>query len=100
MNDREWLYLTGAIIALAVLWYAATHRGVPVGSAPSEVSGALPVGWQDPMLNVYNANPNAYLPPNNLDLTVQVANQLPSLLADKYMPLFGFVGIAQGAMFA
>jgi hypothetical protein len=100
MNDRDWLYLSGTVIALAVLWYAWSHRaGAAPPANPSEQIGALPVGWDDPMTSVYAANPAAYQPATPGSLTLNIANQSPSILDSQYMPLFGFVGIAQGAMF-
>lgn len=101
MNDRDWMYLSGTIIALAILWWAWKQRQAsqPTGANPAEASGALPVGWDSPMTNIYDANPNAYSPANPASLTINIANQSPSILDSAYMPLFGFVGIAQGAMF-
>ena len=94
-SGRDWFYAGGVVAALIVLWYFAHQK--PVAQAPGEE--AFPQAWDSPMVNVYNANPQAYLPPDDATLTITIGNQLPSMLSDQYIPLFGFVGIAQGQMF-
>lgn len=91
------MYLTGAAVTLIVLWWAAHHA--PPLAAPLPADSAFPQGWDSPMTNVYAANPGAFLPPTDETLTLIIQNQLPSMLSDQYIPLFGFVGIAQGQMF-
>lgn len=101
MKEHPYLYVFGAAIALLCLYEAWKHSaahpaGVTQALAPSEASGAFPIGWACPMNVVYCANPSAYAPPTAQQLTVNVACQTASQLANPYMPLFGFVGIAQG----
>jgi hypothetical protein len=97
MSDRDWMYVAGFGLALAVLWYAwRTANPPPLAQTAAQASGAFPEGWSDPMIGVYNANPQAFQPPTQQDLTVNVGDQAASMLTDAYMPLFGFVGVAQG----
>jgi hypothetical protein len=109
MSDRDWLYLSGVALTLGVLWYVATHRksntcaSSPVGYAlqanPSEASGTLPVAWCTPMNVVACAASCALAPATPADLTLNIENQGGNLLSCQYIPLFGFVGMAQGAEF-
>jgi hypothetical protein len=107
MSDKDWVYLCGAGLTLAVLWFFATGRnqgaggltGLQLTANPSEISGAFPINWSAPMTGVYNANPQAYSPPTNADLTLNIADQSASMLNSAYMPLFGFVGVAQQASY-
>jgi hypothetical protein len=97
MSDRDWMYLAGFGLTLAILfwaWERAHPASAPVTQA--QATGAFPEGWSDPMTNVYEANPQAFSPPTNTNLTVNVGDQAASMLSDAYMPLFGFVGVAQG----
>jgi hypothetical protein len=57
------------------------------------VPGAAPNQYiYDPVLAAYN--PGLGLQPSNID--VNIANQGMNYLSNKYIPLFGFVGMAQG----
>jgi hypothetical protein len=103
MRDRTYLYTAGLGIALIILYEAwkrsqaaSGAAGIPAALAPSEASGAFPIGWECPMNIIYCANPSAYAPATAQSLTVNVACQTAAQLANRDMPLFGFVGIAQG----
>jgi hypothetical protein len=98
MNDHDFRNLMLAVGAGALLWWlhrrklAATST---VAEAPSE-----PIVASDPINDVFQANPGAYTPQNLGTINVNIANQGFGMLANQYFPLFGFVGMAQGAQFA
>lgn len=94
---RETVYAIGAAVALGVLWYAYEHsRESQQPANAAQASGALPVDWMAPMGNVAGSNPQLFDPSN---LTLNVANQTPNYLTNTRIPLFGFVGMAQGQMY-
>jgi hypothetical protein len=102
-KDRVYLYAVLAAIAVAVLYETWKHKGagsancgIPVTLAPSEASGAFPIPWCEPMNVVYCANPSAYAPPTAEALTINISCQTAAQLNNQFMPLFGFVGVAQG----
>jgi hypothetical protein len=104
-QDRDYLYAAGALLALATLYYFYEKSAAPAPAlTPAQASGALPVPWASPMDGVYDnsaaAPSNAYAPPTQASLTVNVGDQAASELSDQYMPLFGFVGVAQGQMYS
>jgi hypothetical protein len=102
-KSRDILYFAATAAAVAVLWYVwQKNQPAPIPSllstaqTPAEQIGAFPIPWSAPMDGVYNANPTAYDPPTAADLTVNVGNPYASMLNSAFMPLFGFVGMAQG----
>jgi hypothetical protein len=102
-QDRDYLYMGGALAALAVLWYFARKSAASAAQplTPAQASPALPTTWQGPMDTVYNSSTSGapYAPPSGADLTVNIADQTASELSDQFMPLFGFVGVAQGDIY-
>jgi hypothetical protein len=83
-------------IAGALAWYYIDTEDASQATASNPSGGALPVSWSEPMDSVFDANPAAYQPATAASLTLNIPNQALSLLSDQYMPLFGFVGVAQG----
>ena len=49
-----------------------------------------------PDLAAFSANPAHFMPSN---INVDIGNQGYSFLSNAYMPLFGFVGMAQGSLY-
>lgn len=96
LTDRDWLYLSGAIVVLVMLWWVWRKSQPVPQETPAEASGALPVQWDEPMGGVYDANPQAYMPQTPADLTLNVNANNPNMLSNAYIPMFGFVGVAQG----
>jgi hypothetical protein len=97
VKSHEAFYITAFAAAAVLLWWVwnkSQPAVIPAASGPADAS--LPVPWGAPMDNVYSANPDAYDPPTNADLTLNIGNPYASMLNSSYMPLFGFVGIAQG----
>lgn len=100
MKDNDFSLLgLSAIVVLVWFLLASRGRGARQPTLVPSTDGALPVGWDDPMNAVYNANPNAYQPATPASLTLNIANQSAALLNQNYIPLFGFVGMAQGQMY-
>lgn len=95
-ENREGFYIAATVGAVVLLWWAWNKNNpvIPAAAGPSD--STFPVPWGQPMDSVYNANPTAYEPPTNKDLTLNIDNPYLSMLNSAYMPLFGFVGIAQG----
>lgn len=95
-KSHEYFYFAATAGVMWLLWWvwSKNHAAIPAATTPSQ--DAFPIPWGNPMEGVYNANPTAYDPPTNADLTLNINNPYASMLDSAYMPLFGFVGIAQG----
>jgi hypothetical protein len=94
MKDNHFALFSLLAIAGAIAWYYLEKA--PGAPEAVQATSPLPVPWDTPMSDVFDANPTAYAPATPASLTVNVANQSPNLLSNQYQPLFGFVGIAQG----
>jgi hypothetical protein len=101
MTDKDWLWTAGVGVALLVLWWLAHRASVQAGpsTATNPNQQAFPVSWDQPLLGPFAANPDFNSPPTNANLSINIQNPFAALLASAYMPLFGFVGIAQGVQF-
>lgn len=100
-EKHEGWYIAGAAAAAVLLWWAwnqSQPAAIPAATVPSQsnAGGGFPIPYGQPMDAVYAANPTAYQPPTDSDLTLNINNPYASMLNSAYMPLFGFVGIAQG----
>lgn len=95
-QTHEAFYFAATAGVLWLLWWVWNKNNPAISAAESPSQGAFPIPWGEPMENVYAANPTAYDPPSNADLTLNINNPYASMLDSAYMPLFGFVGIAQG----
>jgi hypothetical protein len=96
-ETHEALYFAATAGVLWLLWWVwQRNQPQPIPAATTATQSGFPIPWSAPMDNVYAADPTAYQPPTNADLTLNVNNPYASMLDSAYMPLFGFVGIAQG----
>lgn len=95
-ETHEALYFAATAGVLWLLWWVWNKNHGPIQAATTPTESAFPIPWSSPMEGVYNANPDAYDPATNADLTLHINNPYASMLDSAYMPLFGFVGIAQG----
>lgn len=95
-EKHEAFYIAATAGVIWLLWWVWSKNNQPIPAAENPAQGAFPIPWGDPMTGVYNADPNAYDPPTNADLTLNINNPYASMLDSAYMPLFGFVGVAQG----
>jgi hypothetical protein len=98
MKSHEGFYFAATAGVIWLLWWVWSKNNQPIQAAqdPATASGAFPIPWGSPMDNVYAADPTAYDPATNADLTLNINNPYASMLDSAYMPLFGFVGVAQG----
>jgi hypothetical protein len=96
--SHEAFYFAATAGVIWLLWWVWQKNNLPaaIPAATSPSQQAFPIPWGSPMDNVYAADPTAYDPPSNADLTLNINNPYASMLDSAYMPLFGFVGIAQG----
>jgi hypothetical protein len=87
VTDRD--YAKSALIIGGVIFliWLAHHK-------PGE---AAPPANLDPMQSVFGSDPGAFMPPQ--DININIGNQGLNYLSNKFIPLFGFVGMAQGTMF-
>lgn len=98
MRDNHFAVIALLAIAGGLAWYYIDKsEASDVVNPPGQA--ALPIPWDTPMSDVYDANPAAYQPSTPASLTLNIPNQALSLLSDQYTPLFGFVGVAQGQMY-
>jgi hypothetical protein len=102
MNDkqfRNYAIITGGVIAIVWLW---KNYGKQIGQQLG-VTNAPSLPMDNPQLATYAANPNAYNPRvlqvAPVQDTINIQNQGFGFLDNKYIPLFGFVGMAQGAFY-
>jgi hypothetical protein len=100
MTDHQFNILSIGAVTLALIWLFK-ERGVDTVSVPPAQSPALPVGFQLPMDSAYGDNSNAtpFSPVTAPQLAINIGNQSAALLDQNYIPLFGFVGMAQGALY-
>lgn len=94
MNDKQFerfLFIAAGLFLLWWLW----HRKQSIVPAPD----GTPIGMiNDPELITYAANPSAF-GPQTINGTVDINVSGYNGLNENYMPLFGFVGMAQGATY-
>lgn len=90
MNKEETIKIA-AIIATGIIVYLLLNKHPAIASQTEQPTDGF----------INNPNYQSYLPstafqPTSPDITVNVDNQGLNYLNDNYIPLFGFVGIAQG----
>ena len=97
MNDKQFdLFVIFAAIALFVWWLWEKHNSIPATQLPPSEGGPVQsLDW--PMSGV---SPEAYTPPTIGKLSLNVQNPGFNMLSNQYIPMFGFVGMAQGEGFA
>jgi len=94
MNDQAMDRLVVVVGILLALWLAVRYRG---GTQTIVQPVAAPPGTLDPNLVDYmNARPNGMAFANPKPININIGNQAANWLNSSYMPLFGFVGMAQG----
>jgi hypothetical protein len=100
MNDKNFTRFSLAIGIGLLFWYFFGRGGsltAPVlAQADNAAQDVLPQFSIPPDLAAFAANPSAFSPST---LDVNIGNQGYNYLTSKYIPLFGFVGMAQGAYF-
>ncbi len=84
------IVIVGAVAFLIEKKVNPNGGGAQIINAPNNVP---------PDLATYAKNPQAFYTPANQTVNVNVANQSMGYLNSSYIPLFGFVGMAQGRLF-
>lgn len=91
MNDKRFERFLAAVAALFIVWWLVHKR---TSNSSGAYSPSMPYNV-DPIDATYAANPGAFGPQTvngNVDINVRGYNTLNQ----NYLPLFGFVGMAQG----
>lgn len=93
MNDKNFARFMFVAATLLVFWWywRKTHTPMPVAASNTP--------WtMDPELLTYASNPAAF-GPSTVNGTVNINVSGYNGLNQNYMPLFGFVGMAQGDVY-
>lgn len=91
MNDKQFERFLFVIAIVFVLWFFLHKKK----ATPIPDNEQMPVPWNDPELATFAANPDAFMPQTiNGSVNINVSGY--NGLNQNYMPLFGFVGMAQG----
>jgi hypothetical protein len=92
MNDKQFARFLFIMLALFLAWWLFHRRKSGTIIAPN----GTPIGtYNDPQLLTYAANP-AKFGPQTVNGSVNISVNGYNGLNQNYMPLFGFVGMAQG----
>ncbi len=83
------------LATIAIIAHVVDKKGASGGSKTINVYNKN----VSPDLQTYAKNPQAFYTPANQKINVHVANQSMGYLNSSYIPLFGFVGMAQGRLF-
>jgi hypothetical protein len=96
VKDKEFTTLAIVAALVGIVWWLYERRQAQAGEPAGVVAGAFPASPWGPMDGV---NPETFMPPNLSGLTINVPNQMANLLSNQMIPLFGFVGMAQGTFY-
>lgn len=98
MNDKQFRDVAIVVALAAIAWFLwRRHRTANASAIQPQPMVSAPGIAPSPIDYMYAANPAAFGP---TQIGVNVTPQLPAGLSDQYIPLFGFVGIAQGETLA
>ncbi len=96
MNDKQTRQLIIVILLALLGWWAIKSRNAASNQTIVETGQAAPETAQTPMDQYFANNPQLFMPqPAQID--VNIGNQGINYLANSVIPMFGFVGMAQGA---
>lgn len=91
-NEKDFVILAVVAGIVMVFWWMHERRvnaaQAVTGPAPEADFGNWPMNTG-----------TDYSPPSLDGLSINIANQTPNLLTNQYIPLFGFVGMAQGTYY-
>lgn len=96
MKDKDYTKIAFIALALFLLWWLL-RRKAATQTAPDQIEA--PTDTPSPELATYAANPDAFAPASLGTVDINIGNQGLGYLSNQYIPLFGFVGMAQGVMF-
>lgn len=93
-SNKKALVIAAKIVGVAAILYLILRRKQPA-VVTQNVPGAVTNNYiQDPVQAAWNPGLGFQPSPQNID--VNIGNQGFNYLTNKYIPLFGFVGMAQG----
>lgn len=97
MNDKQFDVFVIIALLAGFLWFLwKKHTEIPPTALPASEGGPVQnLNW--PMSAVPS---ESYSPPSIGNVSMQIANPGFNMLSNQYIPLFGFVGMAQGAGYA
>jgi len=92
MKDKEFTLLALVFAVAALFWWLweRSHQNPATSPAPKADFSNWPMG---------SIPPSTFMPQSLGNVAINIANQSPNLLTNQYMPLFGFVGMAQGTYY-
>lgn len=93
MNDKDYTKLAFIALGLVLLWWLWQRRQASQVAATQPQAPTTTTG--DPEQEVFANGP---APIGSLG-TIDIENQGLSYLSNQYIPLFGFVGMAQGVAY-
>ena len=97
MNDKQFGVLGLIVGAMLVLWYLwSKHAQKAASTSGATSSPGFPENLNWPMQQVPGS---AYAPPTIGKLALNISNPNFGMLSNQYIPLFGFVGMAQGTYY-
>lgn len=97
MNDKIFTRFLFVMIFLFVVWWLFLRKRYRM--MPQDVGTAYAgTGTTDPQIITYESNPGAF-GPQSVGNTVNINVNGYNGINQNYMPLFGFVGMAQGELY-
>lgn len=93
MNDKDYTKLAFIALGLLLLWWLWQRRQSAAVAATQPQAPTTTTG--DPQEDTFVNGP----PPIDSVSTINIANQGLGYLSNQYIPLFGFVGMAQGVAY-
>lgn len=99
MDDKKYRVFIFIVLVLFLMWWLLHRRNVRMQSSNNQTNNAGHVGTiNDPELLTYSADPNAF-GPRTINGSVNIEVNGYNGLNQNLMPLFGFVGMAQGELY-
>jgi hypothetical protein len=97
MNDKDYTKLAFIALGLLLLWWLWQRK--QAAAVQSTLPQAPTTTTSDPEQEVFQNGPPPIASVSNGTLDVDIANQGLGYLSNQYIPLFGFVGMAQGVAY-
>ena len=94
MDDKKFDRVIAISALIIAVWWILQPK-----QPTTQIAPAVDMGIPSPELAAFSANPGAFMPQNLGSINVNIGNQGLGFLSNQYIPLFGFVGMAQGAFY-
>lgn len=103
-SEKEGIKLAAIAGGLLLLYWLYRRYHTGAASVTPGADGTNSVGGTggdpaDPITSTYAQQPGAYNPPSLGDVNINIANQGLGSLSNMYIPLFGFVGMANNVYY-